>query len=161
MLSRGWNPIYSFSSAPREEPPATVGLAISSSPLALLAWIGEKHLEWTDPSHPLPLDTILAMTSFYWFTSTFPRALYYADLVKNFLAGKPHPVSKTQPLGYPVFPYDLALVPECCWMRELFPNLVYFKRHERGGYFGALERPEAFLGDVEGFLLRVRQVVRG
>lgn len=28
--------------------PSTIGLALSSSPVALLAWIGEKFLEWTD-----------------------------------------------------------------------------------------------------------------
>ncbi|KAK3374654.1 Alpha/Beta hydrolase protein [Podospora didyma] len=38
--------------------PATVGLVLSSSPLALLAWIGEKFLEWTDPAS-YPVDGVL------------------------------------------------------------------------------------------------------
>ena len=33
--------------------PATIGLALSASPLALLAWIGEKYLAWTDEDPPL------------------------------------------------------------------------------------------------------------
>ncbi|KAK7418931.1 hypothetical protein QQX98_003634 [Neonectria punicea] len=41
--------------------PATIRLVLSSSPLAMLAWIGEKFLEWSDTQNPLPLDTILFM----------------------------------------------------------------------------------------------------
>ncbi|KAL3461682.1 Alpha/Beta hydrolase protein [Aspergillus heterothallicus] len=103
--------------------PSTIGLVISSSPLALLAWIGEKHLEWSDPRYPIPLDTILAMTTLYWFTSTFPRALYHAELVKSVLAGKPHPISKEKPMGYSLFPHDLVPLPKA-WASEIYPNLI-------------------------------------
>ncbi|KAL3495085.1 Alpha/Beta hydrolase protein [Aspergillus germanicus] len=135
--------------------PSTIGLVISSSPLALLAWIGEKHLEWSDPRYPIPLDTILAMTTLYWFTSTFPRALYHAELVKNVLAGKPHPISKEKPLGYSLFPYDLVVLPQA-WAREIYPNLVAYKTHDKGGHFGALEQPKEFLEGVEEFVERVK-----
>ena len=119
------------------------------------ARIGEKHLEWTDPRRPLPLDTILAMTSLYWFTSTFPRGLYHAALVKNFLAGRRHPITKEKPLGYSQYQYDMAMLPES-WAREIYPNLVLFRRHTQGGHFAALEMPGAFLDDVEAFIGRVR-----
>ncbi|KAL2863276.1 epoxide hydrolase family protein [Aspergillus lucknowensis] len=111
--------------------PSTVGLAISSSPLALLAWIGEKHIEWTDPRHPLPLDTILAMTTLYWFTSTLPRALYHATLVLNLTGPKPSPIptSKEKPMGYSVFPYDLAFLPRV-WAERIHPNLAFWRRHD-------------------------------
>jgi hypothetical protein len=92
--------------------------------------IGEKHLEWSDPRYPIPLDTILAMTTLYWFTSTFPRALYHAELVKNVLAGKPHPISKEKPMGYSLFPYDLVLLPKA-WAREIYPNLVLYETHDK------------------------------
>ncbi|KAL2851048.1 Alpha/Beta hydrolase protein [Aspergillus pseudoustus] len=135
--------------------PSTIGLVISSSPLALLAWIGEKHLEWSDPRGPISLDTILSMVTFYWFTSTFPRALYHAELVKNVLAGKSHPISLEKPMGYSLFPYDLVLVPHA-WAKETYPNLVLFKTHSAGGHFGGLEQPRAFLEDVEEFVEKVR-----
>jgi len=70
--------------------PATIGLILSSNPLALLAWyvilthprqalltfrrIGEKFLEWTDDTPPLR--DILASVSLYWLTDTFPRSIY-------------------------------------------------------------------------------------
>ncbi|KAL3463727.1 Alpha/Beta hydrolase protein [Aspergillus heterothallicus] len=135
--------------------PSTVGLAISSSPLALIAWIGEKHLEWSDPRSPIPLDTILGMATLYWFTSTFPRALYHAELAMKVLAGKSHPISKEKPMGYSLFPYDLALLPSA-WAREIYPNLVFFRGHSAGGHFGGLEQPRAFLEDVEEFVAKVR-----
>ncbi|KAL2849354.1 Alpha/Beta hydrolase protein [Aspergillus pseudodeflectus] len=137
--------------------PSTIGLVISSSPLSLLAWIGEKHLEWSDPRYPIPLDTILAMTTLYWFTSTFPRALYHAELVKNVLAGKPHPISKEKAMGYSLFPYDLVLLPKA-WAKEIYPNLVLYRTHDKGGHFGSLEQPKAFLEHVEEFVQKVKGV---
>ncbi|KAJ0416905.1 Alpha/Beta hydrolase protein [Aspergillus carlsbadensis] len=137
--------------------PSTIGLVISSSPLALLAWIGEKHLEWSDPRYPISVDTILAMTTLYWFTSTFPRALYHAELVRNVLAGKPHPISTEKPLGYSLFPYDLVLLPKS-WAEGLYPNLVAYRTHDKGGHFGSLEQPKAFSEDVEEFVEKVKVV---
>ncbi|KAJ5675970.1 hypothetical protein N7462_008867 [Penicillium macrosclerotiorum] len=133
--------------------PATVGLVISSSPLALLAWVGEKLMEWTDPRQLFPLDTILSMVSFYWFTNTFPRSLYHATLVKEYFLGNdlPHPTSLEKPLGYSVFPYDLTILPEP-WARKTYPNLAFFNRHIKGGHFASIEQPEALLEDVETFI---------
>lgn len=91
------------------------------------------------------------MASFYWFTSTFPRGLYHAALVKNILAGRRHPITKAKPLGYSRYPYDMAMLPES-WAREIYPNLVLVRRHSQGGHFAALEMPEAFLDDVEEFI---------
>ncbi|KAI1733656.1 Alpha/Beta hydrolase protein [Xylaria scruposa] len=140
--------------------PATVGLAISASPLAMLAWIGEKLLEWTDPRHQFPLDTILGMVSFYWFTETFPRSLYHATLVKNLFAGKPHPTSMEKPLGYSLFAYDLCVLPKP-WAEEIYPNLTLFKAHSEGGHFASIEQPKALLDDVEEFVERVSHLFKG
>lgn len=54
--------------------PATIGLALDSSPLALLAWIGEKFLAWTDVDPPL--ETILESVSLYWFTESMGRGVF-------------------------------------------------------------------------------------
>jgi microsomal epoxide hydrolase len=54
--------------------PSTIGLVLGSNPLALLAWIGEKFLEWSDQDPPL--DTILESVTLYWLTETLPRAIY-------------------------------------------------------------------------------------
>ena len=54
--------------------PATLGFVLASNPLALLAWVGEKFLEWSDETPHL--NTILMDVTLYWFTQTMPRALY-------------------------------------------------------------------------------------
>ncbi|KAL7910616.1 Alpha/Beta hydrolase protein [Trichoderma velutinum] len=136
--------------------PATVGLAIASNPLSLLAWIGEKFLEWVDQREPLPLDTILAMASFYWFTDTFPRSLYHAQILQTLLKGNPMPISKEKPLGYSQFSRDLALLPKA-WAYQLYPNLVFFKAHEIGGHFARLEQPMLFLKDMEDFSRQIHR----
>jgi microsomal epoxide hydrolase len=68
MLQRGkdfleFGAAYSLEQATR---PSTIGLVLGSSPLALLAWIGEKFRAGsdTDPS----IDTILESVTLYWFT---------------------------------------------------------------------------------------------
>lgn len=54
--------------------PSTIGLAISSSPLALLSWIGEKFLDWTDETPSI--DEILMSVSLYWLTDCFATTIY-------------------------------------------------------------------------------------
>lgn len=62
---------YSLEHATR---PATIGIALDSSPLALLAWIGEKFLSWSDQSPSL--ETILESVSLYWFTESMGRGVF-------------------------------------------------------------------------------------
>lgn len=148
--------------------PATIGLVLSSSPLALLAWIGEKYLEWSDGSS-IPLDTVLRITSLYWFMSSISKCIWpYRGLVS---AGH-GPASKTKPLGYSSFK-DISIVPKV-WGKKMFPNLVFRKDHDKvsaprtivlrwhgltrggqGGHFASLEQPEAFLEDIEEFVLQI------
>lgn len=62
---------YSLEHATR---PATIGLALDSSPLALLAWIGEKFLSWSDENPSL--ETILESVTLYWFTESMGRGIF-------------------------------------------------------------------------------------
>ncbi|KAF2259527.1 epoxide hydrolase-like protein [Lojkania enalia] len=126
--------------------PSTIGLVLSTNPLALLAWIAEKFLEWTDDSPPL--STILTNVSLYWFTSSFPRSIYpYRQLL---LGNRPEPPYLSKPLGFSFFP--LELFPGVRSEVEKRGNVVFYRGHERGGHFAALERPEWVLGDVEEFV---------
>ena len=59
--------------------PATISFALSSSPVALLSWIGEKFLEYSDDT--LDVDAILTSITLYWLTDTFPTSIYqYRDV---------------------------------------------------------------------------------
>ncbi|TDZ35744.1 putative epoxide hydrolase [Colletotrichum spinosum] len=138
--------------------PATIGLVLSASPISLLAWIGEKYLEWVDSRYPLKLETILELVSLYWFTSTFPRSVYpYLSLAEAQTTGGqlPIPTSKEVPLGYSSFPAEISFIPEA-WAEKVYPNLKQYRTHEKGGHFAALEQPELLLQDVEDFLKDVK-----
>ncbi|KAF7846051.1 hypothetical protein BT93_L5425, partial [Corymbia citriodora subsp. variegata] len=133
---------------------ATIGFALSSSPLALLAWIGEKFLEWTDEDPPL--DKILESVTLYWLTDTFPRCIYP---YRSFFGGERDPsLSKIgnpqfqndKPMGFSWFPYELGPIPKS-WI-EKSGNLVSFAQHESGGHFAAMEKPEVLFKDVEEFV---------
>ncbi|KAK1675868.1 epoxide hydrolase [Colletotrichum godetiae] len=141
--------------------PSTIGLVLSSSPLAMLAWIGEKFLEWPDSRYPLSLDTILTMVSFYWYTDTFPRSMYpYRALAGAAAANVLFSVStsKEKPFGYSGFPAENILLPKA-WAEKAYPNLVFYKRNDKGGHFAALEQPSIFLQNIEEFLAVARPLI--
>jgi microsomal epoxide hydrolase len=62
---------YSLEHATR---PSTIGFALGSSPIALLSWIGEKFLAWSDEDPEL--EKILESVTLYWLTETFPTSIY-------------------------------------------------------------------------------------
>ncbi|KAI1860425.1 hypothetical protein JX265_009824 [Neoarthrinium moseri] len=143
---------------------ATMGLALSASPLALLAWIGEKFLEFSDQDPPL--DKILEGVMLYWLTDTYPRCLYHNREMGDpkeepkiarysVLAGKAslHLPYVAKPCGFSHFPHEVVPVPRS-WA-EKSVNLVTFSEHQLGGHFAALERPNELLADVEEYVEKV------
>ncbi|KAH9845072.1 Epoxide hydrolase N terminus [Teratosphaeria destructans] len=121
--------------------PATIGLVLATSPLALLAWIGEKFLEWSDEAPAL--DEILASVSLYWLTETFARCIYP---YRGFFKGGERPKVE-KPSGYSFFPKELVPTPRSQAAAAM--NLVVFKQHTSGGHFAAMEKPVELLEDVE------------
>lgn len=53
---------------------STLGFVLGSNPLAILAWIGEKFLAWSDVTPEL--DVILESVMLYWLTEGGGRGLY-------------------------------------------------------------------------------------
>ncbi|PVH95245.1 alpha/beta-hydrolase [Periconia macrospinosa] len=138
---------------------ATIGHVLSSSPLAMLAWIGEKYLEWADPAHPIPLPTILTEVSLFWFTECAGTSLYtyredyrWGVNQKGYLHNAEW-LRIEKPFGYSYFPEELAAIPKA-WA-EKTGKFVWFRRHEEGGHYPALEMPEVIVGDVEDFVASV------
>ncbi|KAF4997501.1 hypothetical protein FGRMN_3865 [Fusarium graminum] len=134
--------------------PSTIGLVLSTSPLALLAWIGEKFRDWTDKDPSF--EEILTSVSLYWLTDTFPTSIY--PYRQRFTPGNTgahdDPDWKiAKPLGYSWFPYELAPIPRA-WVQTT-GNLVFHRAHERGGHFAALEQPEVLLKDFQEFVQQI------
>lgn len=48
--------------------PDTIGVALSDSPVGLLAWIAEMYQEWSED--PIPDDDVLALVSLLWLTNS-------------------------------------------------------------------------------------------
>ncbi|KAE8386397.1 Alpha/Beta hydrolase protein [Aspergillus alliaceus] len=130
---------------------STIGHVLSSSPLALLAWCGEKLLTWVE--EPLPSETILELVSLYWLTETFPRAIYpYREEFP--LSPERNALKYIQkPFGYSYFPYELFPVPKA-WV-ETTGNLVFWREHQKGGHFAALEKPRELKADLMEFVEQV------
>jgi len=136
--------------------PSTIGSVLASNPVAVLAWIGEKFLEWVDDREPLPLGIILESITLYWLTETFPRSIYY------YRENVPRPAVPVplqprwyikKPLGFSSFPRELLPAIET-WVAKT-GNLVYYNQHNKGGHFAALERPQELTSDIEAFVQQV------
>ncbi|KAF7365286.1 putative epoxide hydrolase [Mycena venus] len=144
---------YAFEHATR---PSTLSFVLSSSPLALLAWIGEKFMDWTDEDPPMT--TILESVSLYWFTDTISTSFYpYRNTTpvdKNHIDLSNNPKWHiTKPFGYSAFPKEILQSPRR-WI-ETTGKLDFYREHDKGGHFAAIERPETLLKDLEDFVSQV------
>ncbi|KAK7700198.1 hypothetical protein SLS57_012175 [Botryosphaeria dothidea] len=132
--------------------PSTAGLAVGSSPIALLAWIGEKMVAWSDPATRPSLDHILLNISLYWFTRSYPTSLWY---YRNFVdpsRGDRVTIEDVRDklLGFSLFAKELAYPPKA-W-RDACGNFTWFREHGKGGHFAAFEQPDELWQDVVDFV---------
>ncbi|GAD96563.1 hypothetical protein PVAR5_5221 [Paecilomyces variotii No. 5] len=140
--------------------PSTIGHVLSTSPVALLAWIGEKFLQWVD--EPLPPEFIMESVTLYWLTETYARSIY------TYREGFPPPPVPPandprwyihKPYGHSYFPKELSPTPRS-WV-ETTGNLVFWGQHSKGGHFAALEQPEALKKDLVTFVEQVWPEIAG
>ena len=118
--------------------------------------IGEKFLVWTDIDPPL--DGILDSVSLYWFTESFPRAIYpyrrsYGSNAVSLHADPKLKIESPKSVGYSNFPWELAPIPKS-WVEQT-GNLVWYREHTEGGHFAAMEKPKLLAQDVEDFIKQV------
>ncbi|TKY89078.1 hypothetical protein EX895_001609 [Sporisorium graminicola] len=127
--------------------PSTLGLVLSRSPLATLAWIAEKMYAWTDADPELA--TILASLTLYETTDTIAGSFYpYRNRDPrgpSEVASNPNNFVK-QPTGYSSFPKEIIQAPKSFVQGSV--NLKWYRRHEQGGHFAALEQPAMLVQDV-------------
>ncbi|GEK79306.1 epoxide hydrolase family protein [Agrococcus baldri] len=113
--------------------PDTTAAALLDSPAGLLAWVGEKLLEWAGDDG-LPDDTVLTTVMLFWLTRSIGTSFRpYSDG-----GGAPHPLVEV-PAAVRVqrrerdYPRSLA--------ERSYRDLRSFAVLERGGHFPALETP--------------------
>ena len=134
--------------------PSTIGFALASNPIALLAWIGEKFLEWTDKDPAV--DVVLESVTLYWVTGCISTSLYpYRQL---FTPGKigahENPAWYIhKPFGLSWFPKEIAPIPQA-WAATT-GDLVFYRQHDSGGHFAAIEQTDTLWADFEAFVKQI------
>jgi pimeloyl-ACP methyl ester carboxylesterase len=107
----------------------------------LVQQVLEERLE--KPSD-LSRDDILDNITLFWLTNTgVSSARLYWENKLPFFAAK----GVTIPVGVSTFADEIYRVPRS-WAERAYPNLVYYKQHDRGGHFAAWEQPELLSEDV-------------
>ncbi|KAL5120308.1 hypothetical protein ACEQ8H_001866 [Pleosporales sp. CAS-2024a] len=133
--------------------PQTLSYAFADSPVALLAWIYEKLIDWTD-GYEWTDDEILTWISIYWFSTAGPNAhvrIYYeashnpTELVPSRERASEW-VGQVK-LGLAHFPREITVVPRI-WGKTLGP-VVHQSDNDKGGHFAAWERPDVIVDDLQ------------
>jgi hypothetical protein len=135
--------------------PQTLGYALVDSPAGLLAWMGEKLLDWGDGLTP---DQILDQVTLYWLTGTAATAgaLYHEsiDRVADWITGAATDTVPV-PVGASVFAGEVPH-PSRAWAERRYPDIRYWADHPRGAHFPALEVPDLLVGDLRAFFRLIR-----
>ncbi|CAK1547629.1 unnamed protein product [Leptosia nina] len=138
--------------------PDTIGIALQDTPLGLGAYIIDRILAFTDPTHKLKEDgglssynttDLIDNVMVYWSSGSITTAMrLYKELVKNrdieeVLAQIPTPVPT-----WALRPkHELYHSPDFI-LRWKYPNLVGVTNFDEGGHYFALEKPTVFADDL-------------
>jgi pimeloyl-ACP methyl ester carboxylesterase len=136
--------------------PMTVAYCLADSPVALLGWVYEKLLHWTD-SYPFTPDEILEWVSIYWFSRAGPGAsvrTYFESTNQDPQYKDEHNANAMFDwtkvlLGVSQFPKDLVNVPRI--LLRTLGVIGFVRNHTSGGHFAAYEKPELLVGDLREF----------
>jgi len=121
---------------------ATIFLDHDQPSLALISRV------FAGKSEGLTRDDVLDNVTLFWLTNTAISAirLYWENKYGFF-----SPQGVTVPVVVSAFPDELYQVPRN-WAEKAYPNMVYYKKHNKGGHFAAWEQPDLLVTDIrEGF----------
>jgi pimeloyl-ACP methyl ester carboxylesterase len=133
-------------------PQTLYGLA--DSPVALAAWmidhdvasyghIAKLFLDG-EPYGDLTRDDILDNITLSWLTNT---GVSSARLYTEFRGGFFHDLSISVPAAVSIFPEEIYEGPRS-WAERAYSNLLFYKKHNKGGHFAAWEQPQLLAEDV-------------
>ncbi|KAI0003168.1 epoxide hydrolase 1 [Xylariaceae sp. FL0662B] len=131
----------------QKQRPNTIGIALADSPVALLAWIYDKLVTWTD-EYPWTDDEVCQWVSLYWFSRAGPAAsvTIYHEAFKGDGPSGAQLVSPSVKMGFSYFPRELFATPRF-WNRQI-GDVVFEREHESGGHFAAWEKPKVLVDDL-------------
>ena len=130
--------------------PQSLAFGLGDSPIGLLGWLVEKFHEWMDvENYKMPDEEIITFVMMHWMQGAIPGLRYY----KAAYAEEGPTNAKNSfvnycatPVGVSGFPKEI-FSPPIDWMRAV-ANVQWFKEHDKGGHFAAVECPEALVEDL-------------
>ncbi|KLO15205.1 alpha/beta-hydrolase [Schizopora paradoxa] len=131
--------------------PFTIGISIGASPLAILAYIGEKIHAWSDPSC-VDAGDILDTVALYYLSGCFPTSVliyHQSNSVRTELSSDPSKWRVKSKIGFSAFPYEIGGAPRVDI--EAVGPVVFYKEHKKGGHFPALDCPSELVADLREF----------
>ena len=135
--------------------PFTLAHALNSSPVALCSYISEKFYSWTDNDGDLfakiNIDTMLANITLYWITGCIGASFwpYYIRHRSDWPIDKNNPI--LVPMGYSEFPKEI-FSPPISLANQFYKEIIFWKTHNSGGHFAAMEKPEELVKDINKFV---------
>jgi pimeloyl-ACP methyl ester carboxylesterase len=131
--------------------------ALADSPVGLAAWILDHDSQSYDlivrvfdgVPEGLTRDDILDNITFYWLTNTAVSSarLYWEAAQKPSKGGFFDTRGVKIPVSVTVFPHEIYAAPQT-WATRAYPNLIYYKRHDKGTHFAAWEQPALLTADL-------------
>jgi pimeloyl-ACP methyl ester carboxylesterase len=128
---------------------------IADSPVGLAAYFLDHDARsyeliarvFNGKSEGLTRDDVLDNVTITWLTNTALSGarLYWENKGASFFAVKG--VSASIPVAVSVFPDELYPAPRS-WAERAYPNLLYYKKHDKGGHFAAWEQPQLLVEDM-------------
>jgi pimeloyl-ACP methyl ester carboxylesterase len=130
--------------------PQTQAFGLNDSPTGLASWIVEKFNGWSSPGGTIEdhftKDELLTNIMIYWVSQTINSSMrtYAVGAYQQLASGQKVNV----PTGVAVFPGDAPTPKE--WA-ERKVNVKRFTVMQKGGHFAAMETPEVWVKEVDGF----------
>lgn len=138
-----WRRLHAGFIAEQSTRPSTLIASLGDSPAGLLAWVGEKLLNWPDTVSGVPAfsrDELLTWVTAYWLTGTIGTSF------STYVEPSRLPERVETPTIMSAFPRDIIAAPRS--YAAAFVNVQGFIEHESGGHFAAWEQPEEYAADL-------------
>jgi pimeloyl-ACP methyl ester carboxylesterase len=144
-----------------QRPQTLYGLA--DSPIGLAAWMLDHDIQsyrliaqvFDGANEGLTRDDILDNVTLYWLTNTAVSSARLYWQMRNSKAGFFDPREIPLPTGVSAFRFEIYQAPES-WARTAYPNLVFYKAHDKGTHFAAWEQPQLLTEDLRETFRSVR-----
>ena len=151
--------------------PNTIGTALESSPVGILAWIYEKYLSWSDTSNKYTIkgnqriisgelnwDDILVTNYIYWLTGHITSSImYYAQNIKlSYTQLSQLYIPDDMPVG--IIDWNDNIIKSFKgWYKYTYHNIIYYNDQPIGGHFPALEYPERYMDNTLQFIVKLNE----